>query len=230
MELSLSSEEVARRCREEARRHREQESGYCFELFRRALEAQDEWAWQAIQEQYRGMILSWLQMASHHGLAAEEAEDLLQNTLEKFWRTLGSQRKFLISERFAHVGALLKYLRQCAVTTQLDARRQAKRWQRLNQTLVIEAETAHAAGGQSAMFEQRHIDHLYQEEQLQQVQRWLRMEVTDELERLVLQLSYEQELKPADIAARYPHQFADVQVVRQIKERVLKRARRALVA
>jgi RNA polymerase sigma factor (sigma-70 family) len=226
----LSSEEVARHCREEARRNRERESGYCFELFRRALEAQDEGAWQAIQEQYRGMVLNWLQTAAHHRLAAEEAEDLLQNTLEKFWRTLGNRRKLAIAERFAHVGALLKYLRQCAVTAQLDARRQAQRRDRLNQILIIEAETAGSATGGNAFFEQRHLEHLYQEEQLQKVRRWLHSEVEDELEKLVLQLSYEQALKPADIAAGYPQQFASVHEVRQIKERVLKRARRALLA
>jgi RNA polymerase sigma factor (sigma-70 family) len=226
----LSSEEIARHCREEARRLREQESGYCFELFRRALEAQDEWAWQAIQEQYRGMILNWLQTAAHHRLAAEEAEDLLQNTLEKFWRTLGRRRNLAIAERFAHVGALLKYLRQCAVTAQLDANRQTKRWERLTHTLAREAETARPNSSHTTVFEQSHADYLYQEEQLQKVQRWFQAEVEDELEKLVIQLSYEQELKPADIAAHYPQQFASVHQVRQIKERVLKRARRALLA
>jgi RNA polymerase sigma factor (sigma-70 family) len=226
----LSSEEIARHCQEEARRQRDQESGYCFELFRRALEAEDEWAWQAIQEQYRGMILNWLHTAAHHRLAAEEAEDLLQNTLEKFWRTLGRRRNLAIAERFAHVGALLKYLRQCAVTAQLDARRQTKRWERLTHTLAREAETARPTSGHTTHFDHSHIEYLYQEEQLQKVQRWLQAEVADELERLVIQLSYEQELKPADIAARYPQQFASVHEVRQIKERILKRARRALLA
>jgi RNA polymerase sigma factor (sigma-70 family) len=226
----LSSEEVARRCREEAGRHREQEVGYCFELFRRALETQDEWAWRAIQEQYRNLILNWLQTAAHYRLAAEEAEDLLQNTLEKFWRTLGNRRQAAIGERFAHIGALLKYLRQCAVTAHLDARRQTRRWERINQTLAREAETELDASGRTALFEQGHIEYLHQEAQLQKVQRWIHSEVDDELEKLVLQLSYEQELKPADIAARYPQQFASVHEVRQIKERILKRARRALSA
>jgi RNA polymerase sigma factor (sigma-70 family) len=215
----LSVDEIARHCRDEARLHREQES----------LEAQDEQAWQAIQKQYRGLILTWLQSADHLPLAAEEAEDLLQNTLEKFWRTLGNRPNLSITGRFAHVGALLKYLRQCAVTAQLDARRQASRRERLNQRLILEAETAHTAGGSRSLFEQGHLEHLYQEEQLQKVRHWLHNEVEDEMEKLVLRLSYEQALKPADIAASYPQQFATVDEVRKIKERVLKRARRAFL-
>jgi hypothetical protein len=44
----------------------------------------------------------------------------------------------------------------------------------------------------------------------------------------VLRLSYTDDLSPAEIAARFPDRFAAAADVRQIKERVLRRARRAL--
>ncbi|MCI0399406.1 MAG: sigma-70 family RNA polymerase sigma factor [Chloroflexi bacterium] len=225
----LTVEEIARRCRQEAQRKREQELGYCFELFRRALEGQDQLAWRAIQEQYRALVLGWLHTAAGKRLALEEVEDLLQNTLERFWRSL-SRRPQPVADHFAHVGALLKYLHQCAVTSLLDARRQARKRELVRQALAAGLDVSQHMAGSDSIAEPGNPDQLQQLEQLQKVQEWLRTEVGDDLDRLVLQLSYEQDLKPAEIAARYPNLFSSTQEVYRIKERVLKRARRALLA
>jgi hypothetical protein len=71
-------------------------------------------------------------------------------------------------------------------------------------------------------------ERLVQEQLLQRVRTWIQANVTDSQERLVLSLSYQAGLSPGEIADRYPQEFPDAQAVRRVKERILKRARRAL--
>jgi hypothetical protein len=75
--------------------------------------------------------------------------------------------------------------------------------------------------------EQDLVERLEQEQLLQQIRVWIQSHVTDAEERQVLYLSYQVGLSPAQIADRYPDQFPEAQQVRRIKERILKRARRA---
>ena len=97
---------------------------YCYELFRRAIEDRDDAAWAAIEQQYKRLILSWVLNRSP-GMDSEDAEAAAQDALSKFWRTL-ARRSEPIAERFDHVGGLLGYLKQCAVTSLIDRQRQAQ--------------------------------------------------------------------------------------------------------
>ncbi len=216
--------EIIRACQEEARQTRSQEKGYCYELFRRAIEEQDDAAWTAIEQQYNRLILSWVLNRSP-GMASEDAEAAAQEALSKFWRTL-TRRSEPIAERFNHVGGLLGYLKQCAVTSLIDRQRQAQRQTRLQERLQ---QTARGALFQSGPQEST-VAQLAREERLQQIRNWIASQVTDPQERLILRLTYEEELTPAQIASGYPQVFPDAHTVRRVKERVLKRARRALAA
>jgi RNA polymerase sigma factor (sigma-70 family) len=219
----LSLDAVVRGCRDESQRERRHERGFCFELFRRALEDRDQGAWAALDQQYRRLMLTWIYAGSASDLAQEEAEDLAHEALEKFWRTLTS-RDVRIAGRFEHVGALLRYLNQCAITTILDHRRRLRRRDRL----IARLQAMHAAAPLPPPPAEAALDELCRQERLQRVKTWVRDSVTDAQERRVLSLSFEHDLSPAAIAERYPDEFPTVQLVRQIKERVLKRARRAL--
>ena len=106
----------------------------------------------------------------------------------------------------------------------LDYRRQIERRERLRQRL--ESDALPVAGQESA--EETLTERLAQEQLLQRVRTWIQANVTDTQERLVLSLSYQMGLSPGEIAVRYPREFPDAQAVRRIKERILKRARRAL--
>jgi DNA-directed RNA polymerase specialized sigma24 family protein len=88
--------------------------GHCLELFRRAVEENDQNAWNAIYAQYRRLIAQWV--GPHH-----DSDALVASTLERFWRALRGVR---LSTRFDHVGALLLYLRKCALCVQLDLARE----------------------------------------------------------------------------------------------------------
>ncbi|NJM08427.1 sigma-70 family RNA polymerase sigma factor [Candidatus Gracilibacteria bacterium] len=220
----FSLEQVAAGCRAEAERSRSTELGYCFELFRRALEQLDQAAWQAVVAQYQRLILRWLHGV---GLSTDDtlAEDVAHEVIERFWRTLAG-RCTPLTARFPHVGALLKYMRQCAVTTVLDRRRSERQRERLLEQAqhAYQLDLPVATAGEDDI-----VERIARSEQLHRVRAWVKAEVGDPLEQLVLRLSYSDDLSPAEIASRYPEHFADAALVRQIKERVLRRARRALL-
>ena len=220
----LDLNRVVEQCRQEAKQDRSLEVGYCFELFRRALEDRLDAAWAAIEAQYGRLILTWLYAASKGAaLDPEEADELKVQALAKFWRTL-TRRPMHLAARFDHVGALLRYLNQCAVTTVLDQRRKDQRHARLQERV----ERAREILAYQPTPDNDGLDRLYRQERVDQIFAWFRQEVTDPQELLLLHLSFEQDMTPVQIAQAYPAQFADVEDVRRIKERVLKRAKRAL--
>lgn len=217
----LSIDAIIEGCQAEASQPRDQESGYCFELFRRALEDEEPAAWLAIDAQYRQLLLRW---GSDYApdLPQEEIERIVPDALPKFWQSLTKSTVPLIN-RFAHIGALLKYLKQCTFSVLIDYRRQLQRSDRIRQRL----EMVEQALPVSQEAEQELVERLEQEQLLQQIRVWIQSHVTDVEERQVLYLSYQVGLSPAQIATRYPDQFPEAQRVRRIKERILKRARRA---
>lgn len=219
----LDLDTIVRACHDEAQQRREAETGHCFELFRRALDEHDQEAWAALAQQYRVLMLGWVHAYPSAATNQEEAENIARESLEKFWRTLAA-RSGGIGGRFEHVGALLKYLHQCVITTILDQQRRQQRQARL-----LERLSQAAAPDQGAPSETELIAHLDRDEQIQRVRAWLAAAVTDTQEQRVIYLSYDRDLSPAEIADAYPQEFATAQLVRQIKERVLKRARRALL-
>lgn len=216
---------VVEQCRREAKVDRAQELGYCFELFRRALEDRLDGAWAAIEAQYGRLILTWLYAtAKGSPLDPEEADELKMQALAKFWRTL-TRRPMHLASRFEHVGGLLRYLHQCAVTTVLDQRRKDQRYARLQER--VEKERSVLAYQPAPDHDS--LDRVYRQDRVETIFAWFRQEVTDPQEQLLLHLSFEQDMTPAQIAQTHPNHFADVNEVRRIKERVLKRAKRAFV-
>jgi DNA-directed RNA polymerase specialized sigma24 family protein len=218
----LSTKAIIQGCQDESAQPRTQETGYCFELFRRALEEQAQDAWLAIDEQYRQLILRW---GSDYApdLPRAEIEQVAPEALPKFWQSL-TKSAVPLTRRFSHIGALLKYLKQCTMSVLYDYKRQLQRTERIRQRL--ESDDQILPFYQET--EQELATRIEQEQLLARVREWVQAHVTDEQERQVLYLSYQAGLSPAEIAARYPQDFPEAQCVRRIKERILKRARRAL--
>lgn len=217
----LSVDAVAAGCREEAGRARGDEAGYCFELFRRALDEGSQAAWQAVAAQYHHLILGWAYAARPADPA--DADEAAREALERFWRTLAGRGE-PVAARFAHTGALLKYLQQCAVCAVLDRRRREARGARLAARLEAAAALAPAEPGP----EELAVERAERSDLIRRARAWAAA-VADPAERQVIALSFTEGLSPAEIAARLPELFADAHAVRQIKERVLRRARRALI-
>ena len=121
----LSTEAIIQGCQTEAAQPRAEESGFCFELFRRALEEQEPAAWTAIDQQYRQLILRW-GCDCAPDLARSEIEEVVISAFPRFWQSL-TRSTDPLTRRFAHIGAVLKYLKQCTVSTLLDYKRQIQK-------------------------------------------------------------------------------------------------------
>jgi DNA-directed RNA polymerase specialized sigma24 family protein len=204
--------EVVECCGQESERFRAGqvgEEGHCLELFRRAIEENDQAAWGAVYAQYRQLVAKW---TGGRG----DGDELIESTFQKFWRTLRGTR---LTGRFKHIGAVMAYLRKCAYSVRLDLERQERQAERI----ALDERTAAQAGS----VEEMALAKLSRDALCASVRLWLAANVQDEQEKLVIALSYELELSPAEIASRCPAQFAGAEDVYKIKERLLKRLRRA---
>ncbi|MEM7114419.1 MAG: hypothetical protein AAF614_18435 [Chloroflexota bacterium] len=219
--LHLTTRQVAEACLDESQQDRAQEQGFCFELFQRAFDKKDGTAWEAIQLQYRKLIRQWLQSTAKEVLTIEREEDLTQDTFHCFWKSVGKRTEPL-ADRFPHVGALLRYLRQCAYTAVIMEQRQEKKQRLLQDKLAQIAKDQ--ATSQIALWEQEKET----KTQIAQIQQYISLQIEDPQEKRLLKLVYTLGLKPREIVERCPEEFATVKDVQRVKERVLKRMRRAL--
>lgn len=216
----LTIETLAQACREESQGPCQHEQGYCFELFCRAFDQGDNAAWEIIQELYQRLMHHWLQTAVSDPLPANEAGELVQAALCRFWRLL-KQHPEPVRQRFPHAGALLCYLRRCVQTAAIDHQRQRQKRQLLQERLCKFA--TQDVVNQIEAWEP--IDE--KQLQLQAIGQYIAQKVHDPHEKQLLYLSYTLGLKAREIVAHYPQQFASVKEVKRVKERVLKRMRRA---
>lgn len=214
-ELPLTA--VTTACQQRTQRQEREGIDYCFELFRRAFDAKDELAWEAIQTQYFRLICSWVQQ--FQGTNDVEIEEIAWEVVTRFWRTLGS-KEMPIGERFVNTSQLMLYLKRCAFSVQQDRQRRNQREREVVEhvTLSQSYEVRH--------FEERISEQIAQQAEQEKVRQWLAQHVTDPSEQLVLTLTFEQGLAPRQIVANYPAHFPDTRSVRRTKERLLKRARR----
>ena len=211
-------------CQREAYEGRENEQGYCFELFRRALQDKDNQAWEAVEKQYWGLVSSWCYEYLKQELPIDEVDLFVRSALIRFWQTL-SVRQQTLNEQFAHIGSLLKYLQQCTATVIHDHNRDLRRRDRLH-----DACTSISTGHDPRAFEDQVIDQMEQSDLVKRIANWVRVYVEDEREKLILKLSYEDGLAPRRIAELHPESFGSVKEVHHIKERVVRRLRRAMQA
>lgn len=189
-----------------------------YQLFCRAFEQEDGQAWTLIYQQYRSLIASWLQDAAEGALTTEETEDLVQEAIIRFWRSI-EKRALPLADHFPHTGALLKYLKRCAITAFLDRCRQQSRKVKLIEKL------------QESHLEVHSVDEAFAKldmvEQLELVHSWLRQQKSTYEETLIFHYSFAEGLSPREILSVCT-EFTTVQEVYRTKKRLLKRIQRAL--
>lgn len=194
---------------------------YCFELFRRALDQGNERAWINIQQQFRPLFIRWVLESVAVEVDHFIVEDMLQVALERFWLALSVSERPL-AERFPYLGALLKYMKLCIKSACWEWQRGEMRQDRIHRRLVAATFAAPV---------QRPLEQLWVQKaeaaRRDGVRRWLLEHCQDEAEMLVYRLTYEEELKPRQIAARYPEYFPAVEDVYRIKLRLYRRVQRA---
>jgi hypothetical protein len=215
----LPLQELITACREETARFRRDEpyrDDLCRELLRRGLCLQEEQAWEAIVEIYRGMVLAWIRQHPAH-LSSDEEEDRLYSAFERFWRAVGPGRFQL----FASTASLLRYLKTCVHSVLLDEVRKGRGAQ-------LESFEALASAGHEPVQTAANPEALVVD-QLTTHELWstISEELTDESEWLATYLSFELDMKPSELQEQYPDRYPTVADVYRIKRNVLDRLRRS---
>ncbi len=204
--------ELARRCAEEMRRYQRRWSydpRYCYELFRLALARRDEAAWTALYDQYHPLVRRWI------GNAPDDLSILANRAFERFWQALPPDR----FAGFSTLNKLLAYLKRCAQSVAIDARRRAERTEVKESSFVWMHEVKIEADVWSI---DQMMDKIVGEQLYEQAMECL----NSPQERLVFRAHFEWNLKPKELAARWPDTFASAGEVSRIKERILRRLRR----
>jgi DNA-directed RNA polymerase specialized sigma24 family protein len=212
-ELTLPITELTRRCAEEMARYQRRQaydSTHCYEIFRRALEHGDEAAWAAVYDQYHRLVRYQL------GNAPGEPDALVNQVFERFWRAIPPEQ----FADFPTLDRLLAYLKRCAQSVAMDARRREQRKH------VYESALATLQNGIISGTQASPADSLLDEIVGEQVFEHARECLSGHQERVVFRASLEWDLRPATIAERWPDLFADAREVSRVKERIFRRLQR----
>lgn len=211
--------EGCRKISRKPRRRNPLEEKYCFELFRRAIEEADNQAWEALKQQYDGLIHHWIARSSGAPLSWQDREDLVQDTWSNFHHAL---KKYNISlaKHFEHVGRLLKFLNKCAYTATMKHWKRKQKAKRLQKELTSVAEQVAEAPDEAT------LKRMLTEERQAALKKWREEKITDAHEQLVFDCSFKEGLKPRQIADAYPDIFPHAKAVYRTKENILKRAKR----
>ncbi len=124
--MQASVTDLAQHCAEETARflaRQVSDSRFCFELFRRALVARDDEAFQHLYAIYRRHVLGWIARNPRFRDTNEEEDYFVPWAFYNFYRALQGE-KFA---RFDDLSKLLSYLRDCTNTTILQYLQQRRR-------------------------------------------------------------------------------------------------------
>src|SRR5262249_2221811 len=159
-------------------------------------------AWEAVYAQYRGLVRAWLCRHPVWPTVGDDLDDWVNCVFERFWAAVTPDR-FL---SFPTLASLLRYLKLCTHSVLLDGLRTQHHRQR-------DAGCGHgfetgAEDAERAVLERVTSEVLWTA---------IDAEVRNEAEHLVAWLGLALEMKPQEIHARHPEQFATVQHVYTIK-------------
>jgi hypothetical protein len=210
---NLSVVELARRCREETLRFlggQDRDDSYCFEIFQRAVVKRDDMAWEAILNQYRGIVLAYVGQHTAAAMLRESDDYWINRAFQRFWSAVGPER----FAAFPDLPALLKYLKLCVHSVLMDEIRARRAESSLDE--IPENTPARTSAERSVLG------------RLSGEQLWAAVvrELQDEAEQKVAYLSFARDMKPAEIAARHTSLFASVADVYRIKRNIIERLRR----
>jgi DNA-directed RNA polymerase specialized sigma24 family protein len=210
----MSVAALARACQQETSRFLAGQPScpwYGYELFRRAVCLGDDAAWHALVRQYRGTVRVWAKRSSALAAAGGEADDWVDLAFARFWGAVRPER----FPQFPDLASLLRYLQLCLHSLLADAAR-------ARATAARPLDAGGAAGPELPDVGSAVVAALAARELWEIVMG----EVEDETERLLVRLSFVENLKPRQVQARYPDRFPCVGDVYRIKRNLLDRLRR----
>lgn len=213
----LNTTDLAQLCEQETSRfyrRQEYDPKYCFELFRRAAQEADQFAWDRICTQYQPLVAGWVKQ--HRGFegSGEEVEYFVNGA---FARVAGSLTREKFGS-FPDLGYVLRYLKMCVHSVIVDHTRQIEFG--LKQDSI-----------EDSPYEIRSSDPSVEEAVSDQTSRrklWdmIGERLHDHKERLVVEGLFALELKPRELFDRSRGTFQNVDEIYQIKQNVLARLRR----
>ncbi|MGH2350226.1 MAG: RNA polymerase sigma factor [Chloroflexota bacterium] len=186
-------------------------------LFRRAICDGDDVAWEALMARYRGLVLAWIRRRWGAAAAREDDDYWVTRAFERFWMAVRPER----FDQFRGLPALVQYLKLCAWSVLLDDVRDRGTVQ-LEPLEALEERPADG-GLESSDVEAFTVGRMAGRDLWEVI--W--QALPDKAERQVVYLSFARDLKPREIAARYPGRFATVTEVYRAKRCALERLRRS---
>jgi DNA-directed RNA polymerase specialized sigma24 family protein len=214
----MALEQAGGRCMEENSRYtagKENDSRFCYELFRRALLSGDQDAWTLLYYQFEAQVAYWVRRDRLFPLTGETADYFVNDAYMRMFKTLKWLDQELFDLRFPGLGSLLAYLKRCASSSVRDAMARAESYMEVSE--LSEQMTNDRLGASDPTVEAE-----YQRELWGVIERHL----LDDEERNVFYDSYVLELKAPEIQAKYPGSFTDVMEVFRIRARILRRLRK----
>ena len=213
----LSLTDLAHHCTEETEfffQHRDHDTRYCFELFRRAIRERDQSAWETIYDQYQPLVSGWVKQHKGFEASGEEVQFFVTGAFAKISRNLTSE-KF---DKFSDLQSVLYYLKMCVHSVITDYNRVTGGvFQQVSlDQLGLNMRDTDPATEEVAMagFDNRAL------------WRQLNERLNDEKERLVIHGVFVLALKPRELCDHYAGKFDGVEEVYRIKQNVLARLRR----
>jgi len=196
-------------------KNKDNNSDFCFELFRRAILFGDQDVWEIIYRQYESQVKGWVRL--HQGFAdtGENIDYFVNRAFEKFWGRKFSPIEF---SNFPNLRSLLSYLKSCVFAVITDYLRTLE----LVDFKPIEEHNPVAYVNSLESIE----DNIAEQMEGEVLWSLLSGKMKDEREMLVLYDSFIYGLKPREIYIRYPGTFESIEEVYRIKENLLARLRR----
>jgi len=115
----LSVADLARRCAQETSQffgRRAHDPRYCLELFRRAIAAGDQSAWEAVFTQYRPLVAGWVIRHPAFHRCREEEPYFVNRAFEKLWSAMAGRSV----SGFGDLAGILRYLQMCVHSAVVD--------------------------------------------------------------------------------------------------------------
>jgi hypothetical protein len=212
----MSVAELAERVRTETDRfvrHEPSCDAYAFELFRRAICAQDSRAWEALYAQYYDLLCCWLHRhpAWHTGSGEDEA--WVADAFARFWQYVNPER----FSTFSSIAAVLRYLKLCVHCVLVDDVRARSRMNLHTRTYTPDDASLAAADTVEGWIGDLGARALWDA---------IQAEVRDEAEAVVARECLGVGMKPRAVANRHPAVFSNVVEVYRVKRNLLERLQR----
>lgn len=207
--------DLATRCAHQTElyfQHQSYDPRFCFELFRRAIREQDQFAWERICLQYEALVAGWVRQHSRFESSGEDVQYFINGAFGKIAVSL-TPEKFA---GFSDIGSLLRYLKMCVHSVIMDYIRLTE------QERFAPLEDASDEGSPEPSPEEQAIDRSGQ----QALWELINSRLQDEKERAAIYGSFVLALKPQELYKLFRNLFSDIDEIYRVKQNIIARLRR----